>query len=164
MCDDDVWFITTLSWFAWAYYIFHALKRSTGVNVEMYEEDDVDNYYRVDFVCEYFNIAISRNDLQSSKNDVKEDYGFDRNVCMSIDYFSARLEEGWEQVVKFLRLVTDERQEDFLWLDESTIILKKQGEEFYTEATEAYQKETSTIRYPFELLGPYYNKLKVKEG
>lgn len=163
MCDDDVWFTTMLSWFEWVYYIFYALKRSTGVAIKIFEGDDFDKYYYVSFACEYFTITISRDDLQYSKDDIKEDYGFNGNVCMSIDYFSSRLEEDWKQVVKFLRLVTDERQEDFLWLHEDTIILKKQGEKFYTEATEAYQKETSTIRYPFELLGPYYEKLIVKE-
>ncbi len=162
MCDDDLWFITTLSWFAWAHYIFYALKRNTGVNIKIFEGDDLDSYYYVDFSCKYFNIGICRYDL-CYRNNIKADYDFDGNVCMRIDYFCARYEEGKSELVKFLRLVTEERQEDFLWLDEDTIILQKRGESFYTEATEKYIKSAGRQPYPFEFLGPYYENLVVKK-
>lgn len=160
MCDDDLWISTTLSWLEWVLYVFDALRRSTGVDIEIYEGDDLDNYYYVDFVCKYFNMGICRRHLRY-RDDTKEDYGFDGNICMTIEYYHIR--EGWEQVIKFLRLLTEERKEDFLWLYNYTIILKKQGEEFYTEATEEYQKRYWEAQYPFELLGPYYEKLIVKE-
>lgn len=164
MWDDDLWFATTLNWAEWVLYVFHALKRSTGIDISWHDGDDLDNYYYVDLTCEYFQISINRNDLQYSRGDIKEDYGFDANACMRVERFTARYQEGREQLVNFLRLVTEERGEDFLWLVEDNIILKKQGGYFYTEVTEKYLTSVGEKKpYPFELLGPYYKNLIVKE-
>lgn len=141
--ENELWFFTEMDLVTWTRYICQALERSADTEVKYDEYSD-----SITLSCKYFTVFIDTDELIGA-DVVEEYYGFIGNVAMIVQMFNRYYYEGVEQLIKLLRLVMDERKEDFLFLENGDLlVLKRQNNCLYTKISEGH-----STQYPFEILG-----------
>ncbi len=147
--DNSLWFYISMDIKLWAQQIFSMLERCSNVEMSYLDKNEY-----VVIVCESFSIIIDVDDV-SGVEMIENIFGFVGNVCMRIQLFNRYYYEGVEILIKLLRLIINERDEDFLLLENGElVVLCRQKGFLYTELP----KEHST-EYPFELLGQQVHRM-----
>lgn len=141
--DNDLWFNTEMNISMWTRYIYQLLKSNTDVEVTYKEYS---NY--ISIWCKYFTFSVDKEELIGADM-VEEVFGFSGNVQMSVQMFNNCYEEGMRQLINLLRLVLEERKEDFLLLENGdVVVLKRKENHLYTEISREYSRQ-----YFLEVLG-----------
>lgn len=141
--DNDLWFNTQMNISMWTRYIYQLLKNNIDVKVTYKEYS---NY--ISICCKYFTFSVDKEEL-IGVDMVEEVFGFSGNIQMSVQMFNNCYEEGMKQLINLLRLVLEEKEEDFLLLENGdVVVLKRMGNHLYTDISREYSKQ-----YSLETLG-----------
>lgn len=141
--DYELVFLSDMSLLEWARYICDLLKKKTSIKVEYKEHLDY-----ISIGCEYMSFIIETDEIVGM-DVIKEVFSFEANMSIRIQIFGRVFKNGIELLFALLKIIIEDRREDFLLLENgSEVILKRTGEDICTHIPKGYETD-----FPFALLG-----------
>ena len=108
--DYELVFLSEMSLIEWAKYICNVLKKKLGTKVEYKEHSDY-----ISINCEYMSFIIDTDEIIGI-DVIKEVFSFEANISIRVQIFGKVFKNGIELLFMLLKLIMEDRKEDFLLL------------------------------------------------